>query len=242
MSKLSDAIRRTLRSESTPMGFGAARAQPKASMLVAVLAGAGQEAAGADLVVLDGRGGAPSAADVQKAADGAVAGAWARGIDRGALAELHKGGLDFLIFEPESTPAAALLEDDVGYVMALPPSPEESFLRSLGPLNLDAFYLEEVPSPLTVAGQLELTRIGVFGGRPVIARVRPDADKSDLECLRAAGVAVLLLDGPSGVERLKATVMSLPPRRVRKDERPSVAVSLPRAQAHDHDDDDDDDE
>jgi len=45
-----------------------------------------------------------------------------------------------------------------------------------------------------------------------------------------------------GVAALKETVMSLPPRRNRRDERPSVAVSLPRSQPQHNDDDDDGDD
>lgn len=242
MSKLADAIRRTLRSESAPLGFGAARAAPKATMLVGAF---GASASGADILVLDGRKAAPTAADVNKAkgAEGVAAlGLRADEIDRARLTELRKAGLDFLLFEPNATPASLLLDDELGYVMALPADPDESFLRSLGPLHLDAFFLEDLPSPLTVARQLELTRIGVFGGHPAIARVKAGADKTDLECLRAAGVVALLVDDAAGVAALKETVMSLPPRRNRRDERPSVAVSLPRSQPqHDDDDDDDDD-
>ncbi|HEY7269992.1 MAG TPA: hypothetical protein VH951_09210, partial [Dehalococcoidia bacterium] len=66
MSKLSDAIRRTLRSESTPMGFGAARPTPKATMLVGLIGRASDaaNAAAADVVVIDGNA---SADDVSRA-------------------------------------------------------------------------------------------------------------------------------------------------------------------------------
>jgi hypothetical protein len=153
MSKLSDAIRRTMRSEAAPMGFGAARAAPKATMLVGAF---GSAATGADVVVLDGRNGGVSPAAIEKARagdNGIVVGLRAASIDREQIAELRKAGLGFLLFEPETTPAAALLEEELGYVMALPPQPDTDFLRTLGPLNLDAFYLEDVPSPLTVARQ-----------------------------------------------------------------------------------------
>jgi hypothetical protein len=243
MSKLGDAIRRTMRAEAAPMGFGAARPQPKATMLVGVLARAGTRVEGADVIVIDAPGGLPSAADVKAASEannGAVIGVRTNKAEREALAELGKSGLGFLLFDPDSTPAAALLEDEVGFVPALPADPEESYLRSLAPLSLDAFYLDTLPSPLTVARQLELTRIGVLGQHPVIAKVPADAGKSDLECLRAAGVAVLLVEDVSKVGQLKETVLSLPPRRARKDERPSM-VALPRTQPpHEHEEDDDD--
>src|SRR5262245_41592354 len=56
MAKLADAIRRSQRIESAPMGFGAARVAPKATMLVgAIVSNAAGVAkareAGADLVV-----------------------------------------------------------------------------------------------------------------------------------------------------------------------------------------------
>ena len=41
MSKLADAIKRSQRTESTPMGFGAARPAAKPSMLVGFLGAAG---------------------------------------------------------------------------------------------------------------------------------------------------------------------------------------------------------
>src|SRR5574339_665062 len=110
MSKLAEAIRRTLRSEAAPMGFGAARAAPKATMLVGAL---GAAAAGADIALLDGRARMPSASDLERAkADGAaVVGLRANDVDRESLAALRKAGLDFLVFEPDSTPAAALLDE-----------------------------------------------------------------------------------------------------------------------------------
>ena len=49
-------------------------------------------------------------------------------------ADLAKIGLGFLLFEPESTPAAALLEEDLGFVFTVPAGAEESYLRSLAPM------------------------------------------------------------------------------------------------------------
>lgn len=248
MSKLADAIRRTMRAEAAPMGFGAARTSPKATMLVGVLANSNSlaKAQGADLVIIDRRGGRVSASDISKAGEAtqAIVGLRARDADRASLAEMRKAGLDFLIFDADSTPASALLEEDLGYVLALPDKPEESLLRSLEPLSLDAFYVDDLPSPLTVGRELELMRVGVFGRRPVMGRVKPDVDKGELECLRAAGVAVLLLEDPAAVEALKETVLSLPPRRPRREERPAVAIPRAAVQLepeHEHEDDDDDD-
>src|SRR5262245_35174775 len=129
MSKLGDAIRRSMRAEAAPMGFGAARPQPKATMLVGVLTAGAVKAEGADVVVIDAPAGLPSVAGIKAAVDGnngAVVGVRTNQADREPLAELAKNGLGFLLFEPESTPAAALLEEDLGFVFTVPQGAEES--------------------------------------------------------------------------------------------------------------------
>lgn len=231
MSKLADAIRRSQRIESAPMGFGAARATPKATMLVGAIAAdaagaAKAREAGADVVIVKDAAAVSGVTEVP-------AGVWGSSAGEGA---------DFLVVDPDTTPASALLDEDRGYVLILPEAPEELFLRSLDALQLDGVYLEKVPSPLTVARQIELGRIAGLARKPIVCSVKADASKEDLQCLRAVGVAVLLVDGAAtGIKQLKETVLSLPARRTRRDDRP--VVSLPRGVApveHDHDDDDDD--
>jgi adenine/guanine phosphoribosyltransferase-like PRPP-binding protein len=76
MTKLADAIRRSQRIESAPMGFGAARPASRPTMVVGALAKATESLqayrdAGADVIVIDARGATLSTADAQKlGADG----------------------------------------------------------------------------------------------------------------------------------------------------------------------------
>jgi hypothetical protein len=243
MSKLADAIRRSQRVDSTPMGFGAARTAPKASMLVGCFCSAAEAPdardAGADFVLIDARGSSLSAGEA-KALRG-PAGELALGVwtSLGASAtstDLRQAGVDFLVVD-EATPAAAMLNEDLGYVLAIPARPDDTFLRSLEPLSLEALLLGDVPSPLTVAGQMELGRAGAIARRPLLCEVTAEATSDDLLCLRAAGVAGVMT-GAAGVARLKDTVAALPPRRARREER--AVVSLPRGQAAAQNDDDDD--
>lgn len=235
MSKLADAIRRSQRVEAAPIGFGAARAAPKATMLVAAFVpDAGAVAAarerGADVVIIDARGAnlsGPDAVSARAAAADAVLGAWLEAIGDETAADLRQAGIDFLLFDAERTPASALLDDDMGYVLALPPDPDDNFLRAAEPLALDGLYLASLPSPLTVAGQMSLNRVGFLSHKPLVCAVKADAPKSDLQALRAAGVAVVVVDGPAGgAARLKETVLALPARRQRREERPTL--TLPR--------------
>src|SRR5688572_10009128 len=156
MSKLADAIKRNQRTESTPMGFGAARPATKPSMLVGFLGAAGDVVkardAGADLLIVDARpsGGLSKLlgasnelpADAFKVDTTQVqspAGAFADP-DAGGAKALKDKGFDFIVFEPENTPAGALLDEDMGYVLALPASAEDPALRAFASLQLDAVF------------------------------------------------------------------------------------------------------
>lgn len=248
MSKLADAIRRSQRIESAPMGFGAARPAQKATMLVGVIGGdstvaAAAKDAGADIILIDAGAAEIAASDAERLSSSA------NGVPLGVLgklppmgvADLHAKGLDFAAFDPENTPATALLDENLGYVLKLPKDPDELFLRSLESLQLDALYLAEVPATLTVARQIELGRISMFARKPIISQVRADTTSEELQCLRAVGVIVLLVDKAADVAKVKETVLSLPAKRQRKDDSRPL-VSLPRAGVAAAPDDDDDDE
>ena len=251
MSKLADAIRRSQRVEAAPMGFGAARPVAKATMLVGFQGEAAKLAAatksGADVLLIEVSErdlNAGKAKELRSAASDLPLGIFARTSSAIPTRELREAGLDFLVFEPESTPASALLDEDMGFVLVLPDEPDdmarELLLRSLEPLSLEAVFMTSVPSPLTVTQQIALGRVSNLARKPLISKVKPDISGEDLQCLRAAGVAALVVDNADAVAKLKERVAALPPRRQRKDDRP--VVSLPRGQAPPEDDDDDDDE
>lgn len=232
MSKLADAIRRSHQTESNALGFGAARAAPRPTLLVALLARRGADTGGATLVILDGRQEEVGSSDVTAAKSGngsTIVGAWPGDAAPAKVAELAEAGVDFIVFEPETTPAAALLDENLGYVLALSEAPEESFLRSLEPLSLDAALLPAVPSPLTVSRQLDLARQGLLARKPLACPVSADVSSQDLECLRDAGVAVLLTSDAAAASQVAETVAKLPPHRRRREE--SRTLSLPRVPA-----------
>jgi hypothetical protein len=196
--------------------------------------------AGADFILVDGRNSSVDASRSRGGAGDLPLGAWTRAEDSAAAKALREGGIDFLVVA-EDSPAASLLDDDLGYVLALPLQPDEAFLRSLEPLSLEALLLHNIPSPLTVAGELELSRTGSLARRPLICETAASASADDLLCLRTAGVACVMTDA-GGIAQLKETVKALPQRKARREER--AVVSLPRGQAaaSENDGDDDDDE
>lgn len=248
MTKLADAIRRSQRIEAAPMGFGAARPAARPTMVVGAVAKPGEALqayrdAGVDLVLIDARPGRLADADATRLA--AEAGNLILGvtgsIDAAGTAALKDAGVDFVIFDAASTPASALLDEDLGFVLDLPEQPDELFLRSLESLSLDAVYLESLPLPLTVARQLELNRLGLFGRKPLICLVQAGVSGEDLRCLRAAGASVVLAAGADAAKSLKEAVAALPPRKTRREERRLVSLPVGSAAGHEDEDDDDDD-
>ena len=243
MSKLAEAIRRSQRVESAPMGFGAVRTATKPSMLVGYYGAAGgveaAVAAGAELIIVEGDLSDDEAKKASGAAGDLSVGVAAKSLGVAKVREMHEAGIDFIAFEPDKTPSSALLNEDISYVMVLPHAPEELFLRTLDTLTLEALLLTSVSSGMTVSQQIELNRIGMLARKPLICVVDSKASKEDLECLRAAGVTALLVSKAEDLSQLKETVAVLPPKRKPRDDQRTV-VSLPRSAAvHEHDDDED---
>lgn len=242
MSKLADKIRKASRLEQTAIGFGTSRATREATM---VLVGAAQDAAaagplrasGADAVII-GATDAPAPATAPSGAD-AVTGGWIGA--SGDAATLKAAGYDFVIFDPDRTPSTAVLEENVGYVLALPADIGELELRTIESFQLDAIYAGSVDAALTVRRQIELRRIFGLTRKPLMASVPANIEVAQLQALRDTNVIAVLASSPEDVAKLRATIDALPPRARRKDdERPTPLV--PRAasgdEEHDHDHDD----
>ena len=224
------------------MGFGAARPAARPSMLVGFIGPerdlAAAVTAGADFALVESSG-APDGKGLRTAAGDLPLGV-ATSVDGSEAAKaLKEAGVDAVLVT-DGTAASALLNEDLGYVLTLPAAAEENYLRALDSLNLEAVLLETLPSPLTVAAQIELSRIAALARKPLLCKATSALTKDDLQCLRAAGCVGLLTDAAS-VASLKESVAALPAKRQRKDDRP--VVSLPRgSQAPAEEADDDDDE
>ncbi|MGA2286514.1 MAG: hypothetical protein ABSG55_09630 [Dehalococcoidia bacterium] len=233
MSKLGDRIRKTMRTEAAPIGFRAVRPAKTPQLLTALLLedadGVAQAvAAGAGAVILKDA----KLEDVEtavKAADETPLGVWPKRIDAADTEALIAASADFVVFEAESTPATALLEEKLGYVLALKDgADDDTYLRVLESVALDAILLPDWKGPLTLKKQLELRRIAALARKPLLLPVELSVESGDLECLRDAGVSVLLLDGDmDALPALIKTIEELPgPRRHRET---TLEVLLPRA-------------
>ena len=230
MSKLADAIDRALRREARPIGFGANAARRIPTMLVfARVTGAADAAAaaaaGADAVITAGD-------HFPRSAEGAVMwGSEAPVQGRAGARALREAGADFLVFDDESTDAAALLEEDLGYVMRIALDVSDTFLGTVGvrtspveDLRLDALFVPGLDGPLTVRRMLDLRRVAGFARTGLILPVRTEIDPADLEALRDCGVVGVVADGPDGAAALRSKVDELPARRPRRKVRGSTVL------------------
>lgn len=246
MSKLADQIRKAMRLQPQAIGFRTSRTSTNPSMLLVGLAKDGRAApelvaAGADAVIIGSRD-KPANSGAAKEAGDAVVGAWIEASADDEARRYKEAGFDFVVFDPDRAAAAALLEEDFGYVSTLPRDASDTEFRTLEGFQLDAMYTGALERPLTVRRQIELRRLSALTHKPLMAAISANVPPSELQALRDTNVVVVATDTPGNVERLRKLIDALPPRAHRKDEdRPTPLV--PRAvgvDTEEHDDGDGD--
>ena len=249
MSKLSDQIRKSSRVEPAPIGFAAAAAKKASPTMVCLVklskseAGKAEEAAkkGADGVIVEGLD-AGKARDVVKKAGAAFVGAEVNGASRGDVSALREAGADFVVFTLDSM-ADAMLEEKIGLVLSLNEDAEDTTLRLLGDLGLEALIVPGPGGKLSLKELLGFRRVAALAHTPLLVEVEADANADLLQALREAGVAGVIVDssGIAKLEGLKERIAVLPARGKKKEERAEAMVpaSASGGGNHEHEDDDD---
>jgi len=252
MSQLKKAIEKLQRGDVAPMGFGVvARTRPRALLLGALVrdADAGKAAAdaGVDIVIAHGNG-AASAAATLKGLEGTtvVRGAWTGELNAADAATLAEAGCDFVASSLDGTAAEAVDGEKMGHVLAITSDMEEGTLRALGPLGLDALFLKRPAGPMTLALQVELSRLAMLSGTPLLVNSPADISTGELRVLRDAGAAAVIaadLTSADDLRSLGERLREIPPKpRGRSGARDIALVPSGSAASHGHDDDDDDDD
>ena len=251
MSKLGEALQRKRRGEGgRAMGFGAAARSKERALLLGVIAASGDEAAaalkaGADFVTVTADD-AASAAEQAKSIDGLV-GAKLASFAIGELEALTDAGIDFVIADPATTAAAVADHEDLGLVLAANEADDESALRALAPLELDAVLVEAPIDGLSLARRISLSRVAMLAGAPLLVGVTAGASSAELEALReggAGGVVAPLGSDAAVLAGLIQALEAVPPKSRRHGGRGELAIvpSSGRGDGeddeHDHEDDD----
>ena len=242
MSKLGNKIRKIIRVEPPPLGFGVAVTRQRPPSLLLMLHGPASGArapanltdSGVDtlLLSLNSEKEAAEAARWAKAAGDLPCGVRVPSVASETVAALKQAGIDFLAFEAESASADALLDTEMGYVLTLGGDPSDTLLRAMADFSLDALWLADWRGPLTVRSQLELRRVYLLARTPLLVPVRADIGAGDLECLRDTGVVGVAVDGHEHnawdrLPALRKAIDGLPPPRVRRrEERPEAMLPV----------------
>lgn len=250
MSKLGDAIRRAGRTAPAPLGFGfgpRAAAAASATMLSIVRlnsneANKAEEAAkkGADAVIIDS-GDSGKVKDFAKKAPGLLLGIRPQKTERDQITSLREAGADFVVLDAESGMAEALLEENVGFVLMARSETDDTRLRLLADLNLDALISSPPDGSLTIERLLELRRVSALGRTPLLLEISGDAGASSLQALRESGVAGVIIEGSQlgRLEKLRETIAALPARGKKREERGEAMIPAAALAGHSHDEDDD---
>ena len=173
---------------------------------------------GADLLLLDDAD-RSRLKRALKDAPGPALGVEVNTLDSDAAAKLQKAGADFAVIATAAE-AAALLEEKLGFVLALGDEPSDMTLRSLRELPVEALIAPALEQPLTINGQLELIRISSLSGKPLLTQVAGDVPEDRLRVLRDAGVVGIIVTGDDKhIGDLRKRIDSLPPRGERSKER-----------------------
>jgi len=250
VSKLSERIRLASKTTHAPMGFAAAARAPVSTLLCIVRLPANDvnkagEAAegGADAVIID-RANEGKLKDQVNKAQRIGFGVYAEETDRKHVAALRNAGADFVVLNIQSALAEALLEEKIGFVLTIDGEVDDTRLRMLGGLGLDALVVPPASEPLTLERLLELRRIAALTRTPLLTQVAADAGAAYLQALRESGVAGVIVDSSSigKLGRLRETIAALPARGRERQERAEATLSTPvlvGANSDDFDDDDD---
>ncbi len=245
MGRLGEALRQTRRSEGGRLGFGTPARERRRPLLLGTLGGGAREAsaalaAGADFAIV-------SAADADAAVEAAggvagLLGADVASLAAGAAESLRDAGLAFVVADPDAA-AADIAGDEPGLVLAADEAWEESRLRALASLDLDAVLVREPVGALTLARRIALTRVAMLCGAPLLVAVQPDAAGADLAALRDGGAGGVLV--PAGTSarklaRLIERIEAVPPRkRARRRDADGIALVPATRGADDGDANDD---
>ena len=256
MSKLIETLERTADYTATPIGFGAASRQQDTPASMALIGMVSSEnlakrpklaeaPVDAILVSVKPRG----LRALNKLADSPLAdrlwGVHLTETDDTQAKEIKKKGCDFILFNPDSTPASLLNDADLGMLMSVGPDLSEDAARAIQDLPIDAaLYLPEQDLlPLTVQKLIDIQVVRGLLDKPFLLATPASMEPPDLEALRNAGIAGLALDLSStqDIARTKKAIANLPRRKPTPTSRHVVAPQASHGLGHpDHGGDEED--
>jgi hypothetical protein len=255
MSKFIDRLKQLTEGSPQPIGFQSiGKAQARLKMqLVAVLARETAENPPADLKEADAGvvrlPGAASAETIKRLCGACDTpwGVWMEGNGTTELDPFTDAGADFFIFGP-GVPLAGLLEQKVGRIIEAESSMNDSALRVLNGMPVDAVFVSMEGGgarPLTWQDLISFQRFAGLVSKPVLALVSAAITRKELQSLWEGGVDAIVVPVPTpeaaaSLKDLRQTINKLEfPKPAREGRGLALA---PRIQSRSHAEDEDEEE
>ena len=262
MSKLIDRLESVGQSSPAPFGFGAASSADDVAPSITLIGLATETqltkksavaaAAKAEAVMVDLDTGKPALAgdELPAALENRLWGVRVQGIDGEQARQLTGRGCDFVVFDADNTAAEVLNDETLGKVLAVGPDLSEDIARAIQGLPIDAllYSTNQDLLPLTVQKLIEIQMVRSLVDRPFILATPSVLGASELQSLRDAGVAGIVVEvSPSAhIAKTKEAIAALPRRKpggtARDPVVPYATTGSAAQRQGDYDDDDDDDD
>ena len=225
MSKLIDLFRRAAERSTSSLGFGVVLGTDESPPAILLIGRVGADAlekdsrlalADVEAILVDS-GGESLTDAVAASLEGKLWGAGMSGFGEETIQTLKTQGCDFLVFEPGSTSATAIGDDDLGSFIVVPQDLDRDTARAIRAIEVTGAFLasDMVGRPVTVQGLIDLQKVRALIDGPFVT-IAPDAPSpSDLAALNEAGVSgfVVSVSDTAAIERLHENIKGIRPRR-----------------------------
>ena len=241
MSRLIDRLNKANRTSSAPLGFRTARAgaaAPKLLLVASIRLGntgkPGDYLKGADAVLLHPAGSRLSAKTVDTAISSLgdiPVGILLDDVSAADTAPLMKSGCDFVVFTANSPVQAMPQDEAIGKILRIEPSLEDSLIRVINSLPVDAILTTELYKPGNIMDWhhlISLRRLDLMLTKPLLIEVPAEIAASELQAIWEADVKGLVIEAdasrPDIFQKISHDISQLPPRAARKPGKAEVLL------------------
>jgi hypothetical protein len=200
MSRFADKLKDALQVNPPAMGFfRSAQVAAKPKMLLLAWVGLDDvekapsmlEAADAAVLVSSKAPTAKTLKAIVKSSGETPMGVWVE--DGAGLKLFDSAGIDFAVFAPEKMPLAAIDAEKPGRVVGIPFDIEDSLVRTVNELMVDAVIINSPGTPLTFQDLMRFRRLGEWVSKPLLAVVPAALSGGEIKALWDAGIDALVV-------------------------------------------------
>lgn len=241
MSKIIKKLRQISHSAAPPMGFKTTTISP--SQLMLVIAAVTRSNSGivaqlteaeADALIVHSHDLVKELQTIQKIAgslNDIPWGVWPETVNKAGIEGLKDAGGDLLIFEASEAPAS-LTQEEVGKVIKITPPFEESLIRTIGQLPIDAVLLDfrEEDENLTISQLMNIQLISDSINKPLLVAIQQMLDQKEIQALWEAGVKGVVMEVEKGpmtdLTGLRQAIAALSPASRKQREKRALLPQL----------------